>query len=787
MAGSHRKVLDPESALENFVTTLNKVVLRAEKQHGSVNRPKLAKRLNISTGSVYAYLKGTTLPPSAVLESMLFELRVDDVAVGQLLTLRDEVEIARRTWRDRTAGVPVRSSYAAELPRDIRQLLGRENELAQILAALTAPPPTEGGPSAVCVLSGVGGVGKTALAVRAARSLEKSFPDGCLFIDLRGYGDAAVITTEEAADKLLRQLRTPPESVPAQPESRLAALREILCGGQYLLLLDNALDTAHIQPLLPAEGPTRVLVTSRSNLNGLDDACRIPVKPLSPQVSTALVQELTADLPEASRLSRRQLESITDACHGLPVAIKIAAAFTHTEPWPEAHESIGIELFHDGERDLQAVFEASVTRLSTEHAAAFTALGVHGGRDFDLGVAAALADTDSSAARRAVRHLIEVNLLTATRAGRYQFHDLVRAFARRRAESMLGADARARLRLRSVDHYLALADAADRLLTPHRHRGNMAARTSVSVAAPRDYRHALSQLSAERDNLLIAASSAFAHGLDRQCWQLAFAVREFAFITHDIDLWTRTHELALAAAERAGDTYAVAVTCSNLGLAAMESGECAAASRLYRRARAMFTEIGDGYGAHIALAHQAWAQFVAGDWDDARADSAVALEYLRVHGTPRHVAILLRDTATIDIALGRCQAAVPMVLEALEVFRTHDLHIDETIAYNVLGRAYQGLHALQQASTMYSRAAEAAERSGSTLERTRGYAGLGEIAAAQAKWPAARMHFDRALAGYGVLRDPVRQAEIRARLAALPAIDVPASSPEQRLDGSGET
>ncbi|WP_194852798.1 NB-ARC domain-containing protein [Nocardia sp. SYP-A9097] len=771
MVGTSRRAVDPDAALEDFVSALNQAMLRAEKQLGAtVKRTNLAKRVNISVGSVYAYLKGTTLPSASVLESILCELQLDGAAIGQLQTLRDYAEIARRTCRERGAKQPSRGTYAAELPRDIRQLHGRKAELAQILAVLTSSAQAEF--VTVCVLCGVGGVGKTALAVRAARSLEKEFPDGCLFLDLHGYADTPAMSAGEAAGKLLRQLKAPPESVPVHQEDRLVALHELLTDKCLLLVLDNVLDAAHVRALLPTDGDSRVLLTSRSNLNGLDDARRLPITPLSVNDSAELVRELLADLPDDRRPSEEQLVAMTRRCHGLPVAIKIAAAVVHTETWPSvADDDGGIEVFHDGDRDLPALFEYSVARLAPEHARAFTLLGLHAGRDFDLAAVAAIADVDSGVARRSVRHLIEVNLLASPRAGRYEFHDLIKSFAHQRAQTTLTRDDHAQVRARLVDHYLSTADAADRLLTPTRHRAAMAPSVRDTAHQMREYRSAMAQLTADRDNLLTAAITAYALGRDEQCWQLAFAVREFAFITHDIDLWLRTHELALAAAERSADGYAEAVTYNNLGLAELSGGHVTAAAALYRRARARFQQIGDTYGEHIALAHEAWADFVAGESAQALRKSATALAYLTAHGNPRNVAILLRDTATIEIAAGRYAEAVPMVQEALEVFHAQQLHVDEAMAYNVLGSAYRQLDALQQAGEMFSHAAELATRSGSTLEQTRGYDGLGEIAAAQANWPAARMHWNQALSGYTMLRDRRRQDEIRTRLQALPDTD----------------
>lgn len=774
MAGIQRRAVDPDSALEDFVIALNQAVLRSEQLCGTVDRRNLAKRLNISIGSVYAYLKGTTLPAAAVLESMLHELQLDGAVVGQLQTLRDQVEIARRTRRDRGEKQSQRGAYAAELPRDIRHLRGRETDLAKLLTVLSASEPTDGGTSTVCVLSGVGGVGKTTLAVRAARRLEKEFPDGCLFLDLHGYDSTPVMSADEAAGKLLRQSKAPPESVPTQPEDRLTALRELLRDKCVLLVLDNVLDAAHVRPLLPTDGTSRVLLTSRSNLNGLDDANRVPIAPLSAEDSAEMVRELIADLPDERRPSDEQLAAMTYRCHGLPIAIKIAAAVVHTESWPSMAEgdAIGLEMFYDGDRDLQALFECSVARLQPEHARIFTVLGLHCGPDFDIAAVAALAGVDSIVARRTMRHLIEVNLLVAPRVSRYEFLDLIRSFARHRAATALTPEECAQVQDRAIEHYLSTADTADRLLTPTRHRASMAPSVPQTAHPMREYRYAMAQLTADRDNLMAAALAAFERGRDEQCWQLAFALREFAFITHDIDLWRRTHELALMAAERAADTYAEAVTCNNLGLAELSGGDVAAASMLYRRAFLRFKNIDDTYGAHIALAHEAWACFLLGELEEARRKSAEALDYLTANGKPRNVAILLRDTATIEIAMGRCAEAVPMVRQALEVFHAQHLHVDEAMAYNVLGRAYRELDALRQAGEMFSHAAELACRSGSVLEETRGYEGMGEVAAAQANWPAARMHLTRALSGYTTLRDRRRQDEVRARLELLPDTDL---------------
>ncbi|WP_063006028.1 helix-turn-helix transcriptional regulator [Nocardia salmonicida] len=770
-----------------FAAELRAAKLRAERTSGPVACSKVAKLVGVSASSVYAYLRGETLPDTKRLDELLAALNISGPDAKRLADLRESLEM----WhRGEGAGIargaedcPETETTAREvlrhndLPRDIAVLHGRERELDEVITVV-------GDGGTVCVLSGLGGVGKTALAVRAARHLLSRFPDGCLFLDLRGYAAGPVVAPAVAAGALLRQMGVAAESIPAQPDSRLLLLRDKLGAGKYLVLLDNVVDSAHVAPLLPGAGACAIIVTSRGTLNGLDEVDRVPIGRLSEDDALALLDRLTRGLPPGRVPSASQRAAIARQCHGLPVAIRIAAAILRSEMWPMAEHGeplVALEMLHDGDRDVESLFEYSVVRLPPESVRAFTVLGLHPGTSFDIGSGAALMGIEPADMWRHLRLLIEVSLLEPAARGRYRCHDLVREFARRRAAVHCDrATARAAL-VRLVEHYTAFADGMDRVLTPSRHRGEMAPGPRRVAATEPTYQEAMLAMTAERDNLAAVARAAFEHGLDEQCWQIAFAVRGFAFIAKDIELWTETHELAVTAAVRAGNQYAEAVTCNNLGLALMTEGEPAAAAVRYEQARALFVRLGDRHGEHTALAHQAWVHVRRREFEQALELSLRALAFADLHGAPRNRAILLRDTALIEVSLGRHLDALPRLLEAAEMFRTFNLFADEAMTANVLGDAYLSLGDFSDAREAFEHAVALGQMACSAAEQARGHAGLAKVADARGEQAVARHHRRSVIDLSTQVGDTVRVTEIVARSEAVEAAPASAGS---RLEDS---
>jgi tetratricopeptide (TPR) repeat protein/transcriptional regulator with XRE-family HTH domain len=745
--------------------------LRRLRKSAGLSLAGLSDRIHYSKGYLSKVENGRARPNPALAGRCDDALRTG----GALASLMAALELTAPRRRNKTRP-------PSGLPRDTTNFQGRAAELGRISAVLGAEGPGEPGLVVVCVVSGMGGVGKTALAVRAAYRLRPSFPDGCLFIDLAGYAATAAVAPTDALDRLLRRIGVPPESIPAHPDDRAAAFRDCTDGKRLLLIFDNVRDVSQILPLLPAASGCRVLITSRNRLTALEDAHRVELEPLPLPDAMDLVQALVRASPSSMPADEPEIRRIALWCGRLPLAIRIASARFRANPWPDdpafdnpaldgcgKRDEPGLAEFDDGERDLASVLEYSLRRLPPALRHAFALLGLHPGPDLDAEAAAALVGTSQPVARQQLRLLLDTNLLTAAdRPGRYRFHDLLRSFARDRADAILPRAEQDEAVRRLTEYYWRALDSADRILTPHRYRAGMEPGESPTGRSWRSYADALAWATAEQDNLAATCRAAFAAGLDDRCWQIAFALRGFLFIAKEWDLWIETHDLAVAAASRAGDVRAEAATLNNLGLAHLERGDHDAAAALYDRARALFGRLGDNHGENTALAHHAWVWFHRGDFDQALRESLTALDFIQREGPPRNKAILLRDTALIEIELGQHRDAMLRLQEALAAFTALELHVDAAMALNCFGEAYHRLRMLDDAREAFLLAAERSRSSGSPFEEARAHDGLGIIAAEESDWERALLHWLLALARYTTLRDNRRGAQVRSRLAAVP-------------------
>ena len=259
-----------------------------------------------------------------------------------------------------------------QLPEDTRPFTGRVTELAELIAiARTAGVGPDAGLVVISALGGKGGIGTTALAVRAGHEVSGLFPDGQLFIDLRGYdAQRPPLPPEDALDYLLRSLGVTEPAIPADPDERAALYRSRLAGSRTLIVLDNAACTAQVQPLLPGAPGCLVLVTSRNRMMGLDDAHFFALDTLGPPEAVALLAEMAGDGRIAVENSGVVLE-LAELCGFVPLAVRIVAARLRHDP--ELTVAALIEELcdaparpdrpHDGERDLTKIFESSYRHL----------------------------------------------------------------------------------------------------------------------------------------------------------------------------------------------------------------------------------------------------------------------------------------------------------------------------------------------------------------------------------------------------------------------------------------
>jgi len=323
-----------------------------------------------------------------------------------------------------TGGAAHRLAAPHQLPADISMFIGRDQPLRQIVDAIDNH-------KRVITVDGMPGVGKTALAVRAAHALAPRFHDGQLFVELRGWETStSPLSPEEALGRLLRSLGVPPDAVPIHPDERAAALRHTLTGRRVLILLDNARDLDQIRPLLPAEPRCAVLITGRRRLIGLHDAPAVSLDILDGDSSVELFNRITERKDLAADVLR-----VIDACGRLPLAIRVAATRLRSRPHWSIRDLLDrlpdggrLRLLDHGSRSLSTALEASFRALTPSSRAVMTHLArTSQSTAIELARKMNLATTE---AEDLLEELCDENLVRGFSGGRYRAHDLVREYTR---------------------------------------------------------------------------------------------------------------------------------------------------------------------------------------------------------------------------------------------------------------------------------------------------------------------------------------------------------------------
>ncbi|MEV6228063.1 tetratricopeptide repeat protein [Saccharopolyspora shandongensis] len=724
--------------------------LRRLRRAAGLSLSELAKRTHYSKGFLSKVETGTAQPSPALAALCEAELG----AVGELAELLPGEPVRRRTRPDvRPSGLPALSAH----------FVGRVSEQRRVRAALES----DGGS---CVISGMGGVGKTELAVRCAHRLEAAFADGSLFLDLHGRtpGRKPAEPTE-VLDRLLRVLGVPAEQIPPDIDDRAALYRARLRGRSVLLVFDNVHSAAQVRPLLPAEPKCRVLVTSRSRLAALDSAAHVSLD-LLPGADAVRLFAAVADVDP----SDESVRSITTRCGNLPLAVRVAAARLRTHPtWDlaELHrrlvdESNWLGQLDDGERSLAATLEVSVRDLGAAESRLLGLLALHPGSDFDLLVIGSLAGAAPHEADRLAERLHEVNLLTQPAKNRYAFHDVVRAFAAEFVLTGLSKQEQVEAFRRLLDAAVATAALADRTLTTGRFQpDSVRRRHAPDGAAIVDRAGALAWFRDEWPNLVALCRAAQERGEYEHCWQLAYVLRGFFFEAKLWEPWIRTHRSARAAAAALADRWALASTTSHLGVCFADRGDLEEASSCYREALELFEEIGDEHGVITVNANSGWIDYYRGDHAAALHHLSIVLERYERSGNGRNAAITTRGIALVRIALGEYAEAAELAEHALDTFESLGLELDAVMALNCLGWAYFQAEDSHRSADAYQRAAARADRGVSPYEAARAYTGLGNLAATGGRDAEAAALWQRADETYrGLKPQMVPESRIRANL-----------------------
>ncbi|MFD5245504.1 BTAD domain-containing putative transcriptional regulator [Amycolatopsis sp. NPDC058340] len=463
----------------------------------------------------------------------------------------------------------------AQLPHDVRGFAGRASELERLDEATRHA----GEGTDIWVISGTAGVGKTALAVRWAHHVREAFPDGQLYLDLRGFDpDHEPLTPAVALTQLLQALGTAPKAIPPDIDTRAALLRSLLADRRVLLVLDNVRDSGQVLPLLPPSGT--VLVTSRQRLGDLiarTGARALPLSVLPAEDARHLLEAVLGS--ETVAAEEGAAAELARLCGHLPLALRIAAANLGASGEPEiaelARELAGgdplAELTVDGaeESAVTTAFGVSYRALPEEHRELFRRLALVPGQTFTAPAAQALTGVPHSKANQQLKALAAAHLVERYTPGRYRFHDLLRSFAAGRTLSEDTKAEREAAERRLFESYLNTADAAGRALIPHFLRLPREEPVDTPFA---DTEEALAWLDAEWPNLAAAVEHSAEHGPPEFSWHLADALRAFFHQRGHHAEWIDTASTALKAARRSEAGQAQAAMHLSIALACVNSG-----------------------------------------------------------------------------------------------------------------------------------------------------------------------------------------------------------------------
>ncbi|WP_415925270.1 ATP-binding protein [Streptomyces sp. ME19-01-6] len=568
-----------------------------------------------------------------------------------------------------------------QLPGDVRGFVNRTEELHRLDAILTGG---EGDSVvvAICVIAGTAGAGKTSLALRWAHQVKADFPDGQLYVNLRGYDPGEPVTGQEALHRFLTGLGVPPGAVPTDTEAAAALFRSLSADRRVLIVLDNAATVAQVRPLLPGHAGCLVIVTSRDRLSGLavrDGAHRITLGTLPEPEAVALLRAVTSGYrPEDDA---EKLAELARLCARLPLALRIAAERAASHPHMRLDELIAdlrdesalwAALSTGDEQDADAVrsvFAWSYRALSPAAARLFRLLGLHPGPGFGLGAVSALAGISVRQARQLLDVLVGGHLLEQTAPDRFEFHDLLRAYATEQSRLEETADSRAAALWRVLDWYLHTADAAQSRITPAREHVPLdPADEKVVPLSFADYDQAVDWSEREQTNLVAATRAAEKAGLDRHAWQLSAVFWSAQAPSAAVTDWLVTGEIGLRAVRRLGDRVGEAGILESLGFAYRRLNDLPEALNSHREALAIRRELGDTRGEASALNALGLLALRTRRLRDAEEQFVRAMAIFHELGAAHWEAVTRANLATVHFEAGRLTEAESNLEQALVVY-----------------------------------------------------------------------------------------------------------------------
>ncbi|MEU0093980.1 tetratricopeptide repeat protein [Kribbella sp. NPDC006257] len=703
-------------------------LLTRHRRKAGLTQDMLAERAKMSAQAVSALERGIRqFPRRATVTALADALDLPPRARATFVA----AAARPRAPRTEAAAAPAPTPY--QLPMPVADFTGREAELKQLVGILS----DEGIVAAAVV--GMGGVGKTALALRAAHAVLDRFGDGQLYLNLQSHGSGEPMSQADALTYLLRGLGLPPDEVPRDPDLAAGRLRSLLAERRVLLILDDAESPEQIQRMLPGTGGSGVIVTSRREFAGV----AFPVLRLAVlRASEGL--ELLRRIGSADRVDADPpaAEAVLDACGYLPLAIRIAAGRLATRPaWPLSHlaglladERHRLDQLSRADHGVRASFALSMRQLERstnpvelQAADVFDRLGIAQIDEFSVDLAARLLDLPQRRVSVLLEQLCDLHLLEAASPGRYRFHDLLRTYARERAMDRIPPADQAAALTRMVDLCAAVAWHTGELAHPVSGRRSwFDPRPSdrTWLPAPGDLASTLAWLDRERAVLVALISQAAGTPAvpARSVLRLAVGLIPF-YITrgHWLD-WSRVIRAGLAVAD--GDPHAEAILRNDLGLVLSD----------------------------VAL-------YGTGDYSDSIAELERSLAWFDASGNLSGTAMVLANLGHVLEQAGSYAAAVTIAERALSCYRELDDSDGEATALITLGQLHGNLDHSDQERDCYDRSIELSDKHGHprTLSIASLRSGIAYLNSGQAEL--AVQHLERCVEGFEALGNQVGLAE----------------------------
>ncbi|MBP0461736.1 AfsR/SARP family transcriptional regulator [Streptomyces montanisoli] len=602
----------------------------------------------------------------------------------------------------------------AQLPATVPDFTGRAvfvTELSEKLAL------AESSVMAVSALAGIGGVGKTTLAVHVAHAARPHFPDGQLYTDLQG-------TSNPAADpgtvlgSFLRALGTPDRSIPDTAEERAALFRSTLDGRRVLVLLDNARDAAQVRPLLPGTPGCAALVTGRTRMVDLAGAHLVDLDVMSPEEALELFTKIVG--PQRVRAEREAALDVVAACGFLPLAIRIAASrLASRRTWTVsvlasklADERRRLDELQAGDLAVKATFELGYGQLEPMQARAFRLLGLADGPDISLPAAASVLDLSVEVTEDLLETLVDTSLLESAAPGRYRYHDLVRLYARACAErDELPPAKRLEALERLLDFYLPTAARVYGMERPgDRTVAHLesAGRPGLSFAGRAQ---ALDWLFTEAASILACVQQSLGHpALLRRAVDLLLAAKDLSESGANSRAYEAATVSARDAAQAAGDAHAEGRARTTLTQVYIKSGRFEEADEEAGRAAVLVDASHDDAWLRSNLANERGIiAFCQGRYADCETFSRAAIESFRADGNKPGEASALCNTSRALVALGRTSEAIDMVRAGMALYDALGLTLRLANARFALGIALSHAERFAEAMAEFQQAVEVFE------------------------------------------------------------------------------